>query len=61
METKTKSKTQKVFCPCCETKVKLVNELNTDWYGNLKYYYCEVCRERLVSRNVGDLEIAAPR
>jgi predicted SprT family Zn-dependent metalloprotease len=60
MRTKPKTKIILASCPDCDTKLRLVNELNTDWYGNLKYYYCKVCKERLVSRDNGDLEIAAP-
>ena len=61
METKKKSKTPQIVCPDCDTKVRLVNELDTDWYGNLKYYQCKVCKERFVSQNGGELSIAAPR
>jgi transposase-like protein len=48
-----------VFCPDCEKKVKLIQDLNTDWYGNLKYYRCRNCKETFVSQNGGELEIAA--
>ena len=48
-----------VFCPDCEKKVKLISDLNTDWYGNLKYYRCRNCKETFVSQNGGELEIAA--
>lgn len=48
-----------VFCPDCEKKVKLISDLNTDWYGNLKYYRCRNCKETFVSQNDGELEIAA--
>lgn len=49
-----------VFCPDCEKKVKLISDLNTDWYGNLKHYRCRNCKETFVSQNDGELEIAAP-
>lgn len=52
-------KKKKMLCPDCETPVKLTNELNTDWYGNLKYYRCKVCKEIFVARNNGELQIAA--
>lgn len=48
-----------VFCPDCEKKVKLVSDLDTDWYGNLKYYRCRNCKETFVSQNGRELEIAA--
>lgn len=48
-----------VFCPDCEKKVKLISDLNTDWYGNLKHYRCRNCKETFVSQNGGELEIAA--
>ena len=48
-----------VFCPDCEKKVKLISDVNTDWYGNLKYYRCRNCKETFVSQNDGELEIAA--
>jgi ribosomal protein S27E len=48
-----------VFCPDCEKKVKLTQDLSTDWYGNLKYYRCLNCNETFVSQNGGELEIAA--
>ena len=48
-----------VFCPDCEKKVKLIGNLDTDWYGNLKYYRCRNCKETFVSQNNGELELAA--
>jgi predicted SprT family Zn-dependent metalloprotease len=48
-----------VLCPDCEKKVKLISDINTDWYGNLKYYRCRNCKETFVSQNDGKLEIAA--
>lgn len=48
-----------VFCPDCGKEVKLISDLNTDWYGNLKHYYCRSCKETFVSQNGGGLEIAA--
>jgi transposase-like protein len=48
-----------VLCPDCEKKVKLISDMNTDWYGNLKYYRCRNCKETFVSQNGGELEIAA--
>jgi predicted SprT family Zn-dependent metalloprotease len=48
-----------VFCPDCEKRVKLIQDLNTDWYGNLKYYRCRNCKETFISQNGGEIEIAA--
>ena len=48
-----------VLCPDCEKNVKLISDMNTDWYGNLKYYRCRNCKETFVSQNGGELEIAA--
>jgi hypothetical protein len=47
------------FCPDCEKKIKLIQELNTDRYGNLKYYHCRNCKETFVSQNGNELNIAA--
>jgi len=55
---KTKSKNQ-ISCPDCEKKVQLISDMNTDWYGNLKYYRCSNCKETFVSRDNGELAIAA--
>jgi len=46
-------------CPDCECKLKLIQILETDWYGILTYYYCKCCKEKFVSRDAGELEIAA--
>jgi len=62
MTTKAKNKAIKtdLKCPDCEGKLKLVGDMNTDWYGNLKYYQCKgECKERFVSQNGGELELAA--
>lgn len=45
-------------CPDCDTGMKLTNEMNTDWYGNLKYYWCKSCETEFVSRRNGELEIS---
>ena len=55
---KTKSKNQ-ISCPDCEKKVQLISDMNTDWYGNLKYYRCSNCKETFVSGDNGELAIAA--
>ena len=55
---KTKSKNQ-ISCPDCEKKVQLISDMNTDWYGNLKYYRCSNCKETFVRRDNGELAIAA--
>ena len=47
-------------CPDCGKKVKLINSMDTDWYGNLKYYRCSPCKETFVSQRGGELEVAAP-
>jgi len=47
-------------CPDCETKVKYVGGMDTDWYGRLDYYKCKCCKERFVSQDGGELSIAAP-
>lgn len=60
-EKKTKKIVEDVVCPDCEKKVKLISDMNTDWYGNLKYYRCKNCKETFVSQNGGELEIAARR
>ncbi len=49
------------FCPDCENKVKLILTLNTDWYGELKYFRCTNCKETFVSQNGDELAIAASR
>ena len=48
-----------VFCPYCESKLKIIEDLDTDWYGNLKYYRCRNCKETFVSENGGKLKMAA--
>lgn len=48
------------FCPDCEIKVKHLGGMNTDWYGRLDYYKCKCCKEKFVSRDGDELEIAAP-
>ena len=45
-----------VFCPECEKKVKLISDLNTDWYGNLKYYRCRNCKKHLSVKMVVNLK-----
>lgn len=50
---------QTTKCPDCESRVKLTSAVDTDWYGNLKYYRCKNCKETFVSQNGGELEIAA--
>ena len=49
------------ICPDCENIIRLHNSINTDWYGNLKYYHCKNCKETYVSQNDGELETAAKR
>jgi len=61
MKEKKKIKASEVHCPYCYSKLKFIHELSTDWYGNLKYYSCSVCNERLVSQNSAEPCIAAPR
>lgn len=51
--------TSEIICPECKKKVRLVTDTDTDWYGNLKYYFCRYCRETFVSQNNDKLEIAA--
>ncbi len=46
-------------CVCGGTKLKDDGEYKTDWYGVLHYYKCKCCKERLVSMDGGELEIAA--
>lgn len=58
--TEGKTTKQKVVCPDCEQPVKFQHEINTDRYGRLSYYTCKNCKERFVSRDGGELEIAAP-
>lgn len=48
------------YCPDCETEVKHIGGMNTDWYGRLDYYKCKCCKEKFVSRDGDELEIAAP-
>jgi transposase-like protein len=48
------------YCPDCETKVKHLGGMDTDWYGRLDYYKCKCCKEKFVSRDGGELDIAAP-
>lgn len=48
------------YCPDCETKVKYLHGMDTDWYGRLDYYKCKCCKERFVSQDGGELTIAAP-
>lgn len=59
MTKKKNPKNSKVHCPYCDSQLKFIHELSTDWYGNLKYYSCSVCKERLVSQNSGEPCIAA--
>jgi hypothetical protein len=47
------------YCPDCETKVKHIGEIDTDWYGSLNYYKCRFCKEKFVSQDGGELAIAA--
>lgn len=47
------------LCPDCEKKVKLIADIQTDWYENLKYYRCKNCKETFVSQNNHELKIAA--
>lgn len=55
-------KDKTVLCPDCKTDdIVLVNEMDTDWYGNLKYYEYNVCEEVFVSKNNGELAISANR
>ncbi len=49
------------LCPDCLIPVKESSTLNTDWYGELKYFKCANCKEIFVSQNKGELEIAARR
>jgi len=48
-----------VKCPECNSKLKFESGFDTDWHGNLKYYYCKSCKERFVSQDNKELEIAA--
>jgi rubredoxin len=49
-----------VLCPDCTAPVVFQHEMNTDWYGILKYYKCPTCKEKFVSQNDEQIEIAAP-
>jgi rubredoxin len=53
-----KSVLSEVLCPECGRKVKFIFDMNTDWYGNLKHYWCRNCEEMFVSQNGDELEIA---
>ena len=46
------------YCLDCESKVKYIDGMNTEYYGRLDYYKCKCCKERFDSRNGGELEIA---
>lgn len=48
------------YCPDCETKVKHLGGMDTEWYGRLDYYKCKCCKGKFVSRDGGELEITAP-
>jgi len=48
------------LCPDCGAEVKLTDSINTDRYGKLVYYNCKVCKEEFVSKDGGELAIAAP-
>ena len=50
---------EEILCPDCEEPVKFEHEMNTDRHGNLKYYTCKNCKERFVSQDGGELDIAA--
>lgn len=47
-------------CVCGGKKLKFDYSYNTDWYGNLHYWKCRCCKEKLVCQDGKELEIAAP-
>jgi len=47
-------------CVCGGKKLTDLGGMDTDWYGHLHYYKCKCCKEKLVSQDSGELEIAAP-
>lgn len=47
------------ICPDCSKPVTFLYELNTDWYGILKYFKCKRCFETFVLRESDSLAIAA--
>lgn len=59
-ETK-KVEVEKCNCPDCNMPVNFLYELNTDWYGMLKYFKCRSCKETFVLRDSGNIAIAARR
>ena len=48
-------------CPCCNTSMKFLFDLKTDWYGELKYFKCDMCKENFIERDSGDVENAIRR
>lgn len=42
---------KKYDCPDCNLPMTFLFELNTDWYGELKYFKCKNCDETFVSRD----------
>lgn len=35
--------------------MKFLFELKTEWYGELKYFMCKICKENFIERDSGDV------
>jgi len=56
MITKTKLiQIPKCNCPSCNSSMKFLFELKTEWYGELKYFMCKICKENFIERDSGDV------
>ena len=48
------------LCPDCLKPTDELNRHNSERYGKLVWYKCRSCKERFVSKDGGELAIAAP-